>query len=347
MPAGVAWGEDRDASFRVSAPPTAFADGAGEPAAQVLAQAEPVGDPRVTILEPSPGAVFAPGETIEVRVKVDPSIQTGGSTLYGLGSRTAVGRDARYRITIPDFYAGPLDFRPATTDIDGRFYRGPSVVVYVRPTEPPLRLWVDEFELLKLPPESPHRDRIGVKGYYPGGVERTLRHPSTGTTFTSSDPAVVTVDAEGWLTPIGAGSAIVITENRGVRAFTLVDVLEQGVPHPRKDVTDQVRIRAGGFRLNRHNGFFEHLVTISNPGEIPVIGPLFMVVSGLPQGVWLPNKDGVTQYVLPGSGYFIVPHPTTGLTLLPGETVQFKVQYLNPQRQRLAPVFQVFRAINI
>ena len=54
---------------------------------------------------------------------------------------------------------------------------------------------------------------IGVGGMYSDGVERGLTSPAKGTTYTSSNEKVVTVDTEGNIKAQGLGTAKIIVRN--------------------------------------------------------------------------------------------------------------------------------------
>jgi hypothetical protein len=67
-------------------------------------------------------------------------------------------------------------------------------------------------------------NRARIEGAYADGVKRDLTAGSTGTTYLSSDPGVVTVDADGWLTPVADGSATVTATNNSKTADIAVTV---------------------------------------------------------------------------------------------------------------------------
>jgi uncharacterized repeat protein (TIGR01451 family) len=75
--------------------------------------------------------------------------------------------------------------------------------------------------------------QISVLGNYFGVVERDLTAPDTGTTYSSGDPNVVSVDTNGVMTARGSGPTLISITNGGRYAF--VDVLV--APSPRSDLT--------------------------------------------------------------------------------------------------------------
>ncbi|SLM48646.1 conserved protein of unknown function [Nitrospira japonica] len=106
-----------------------------------------------------------------------------------------------------------------------------EVIVQVRPDAP---LGAIEFSV-----QRPWRfDTIGkrmsvpVVGQYDDGVSRPLTGPSSGSRFTSSDDAVVTVDEGGILTVTGNGRAQVTVENQG--KIGTIQVVVNGDPSPNR-----------------------------------------------------------------------------------------------------------------
>lgn len=67
-------------------------------------------------------------------------------------------------------------------------------------------------------------NRARIEGSYADGVTRDLTAGATGTTYLSSNTAVVTVDADGWLTPVANGSATVTATNNSKSATIAVTV---------------------------------------------------------------------------------------------------------------------------
>jgi len=80
----------------------------------------------------------------------------------------------------------------------------------------------------------------------------------------------------------------------------------------------------------------------TNRGAVPVIGPLYFVVTSLPAGVALVGA-GTTQNISPvGSPYFSFVLPD-GITLQPGDNVSQVLRFLNPGRTRIAYTSKIFR----
>lgn len=52
-----------------------------------------------------------------------------------------------------------------------------------------------------------------VEGLYSDGIERSLEGAGSGTTYETSDPEIVTVDAEGLITSVAPGEAVITVKN--------------------------------------------------------------------------------------------------------------------------------------
>jgi len=279
-------------------------------------------DPRVYILSPVEGQQFAPGDRVSIVAEIAPSLQAtdGMVTLAGLGSLKATGFsgtgfDASF--VIPEFYAGPLTLQPEV--FAGRTVLGPRVTIKVKPRTPPVTLSViNRNNYPSLTGQGP--ERLAVKGRYANGVERDLSSSEAGTTYTTSNPAVVTVDRDGVCRPVGSGLAVVTVENGGVREYAMFAVDDPAHPAAPIDLTPHVAIRRGSLRVDANPQIVYDVVqevTITNVTALPLVGPLFLGIADLPKGV-LPLGD-TRQLELPGSG----------LDLLPGQSVSVELRFLN------------------
>ena len=298
----------------------------------------------VQILAPTPGQVFSPGDTIRVVVQVTGGIQPASAVVV-----SQIGVDARQTppfelsLPIPTEASGPIELHAGVVDVNGAFFESAPVGVVVRPDAVPDRLLVENLLLLQVPQDPENVRDIGVVGVYPDGTERDLSSAASGTTYTSSDPAVASVDAEGVVTPVAAGTTIVTSDNMGVQAFTMVEVGDSGTPAVPQEVTASLQIAAGGIRLNRHNGLFVQEMVLSNTRALPQPGPLFLVLSDLPTDVFLIGHEGATQTITPlGSPVKRVPLPD-GLLLPPAVGAMSVLSFLDANHVPLTYFVRVFR----
>ena len=283
-------------------------------------------DARVRIVSPAAGQQFAPGDKVSIVVEIAPSLRAtdGGVGLGGLGSAKAKNFTAT-RFTadfvIPEHYAGPLTLWPDVSA--GGTVLGPKVSIKVRPLTPPKRLTpLNRYNHVSLP--QTHPEQLRVKGHYAKGVERDLSSSASGTTFVSSNASVVSVDPDGVCTVMANGLAVITIENGGVRDFVAFVVEDPARPSPPIDLSGQVSIRPGGLRLESNPRVVRshyQQVTITNTAALPLAGPLFLAITGLPKGVIAYGGDG--------GGRHSLALPDQGLGLLPGQSVTVGLEFLN------------------
>lgn len=306
------------------------------------------GDPRVRVVSPADGQSVTPGETVTIIVQIEAPLVANDIKvrLPGLGHLEGTDYDGstyKASLVIPETFVGPITIIPIITDENGTRIEGSSVTIAVPSTESPERIYlVERTHFLKL--SGGKQTQLAVIGVYAGDVQRNISSSAAGTTYISSDPGVVTASAEGKLTPVGVGTAVVTVKNQGSKDFAMVEVTQDGEALPAESVIEALQIQRSGFRLDRRTGFFVQQVRLANEGDIPMPGPLYMVLGGLPGNVELINKDGTTQSLAPlGSPYLRVPLSDDGLTVQPGQTVNLLLQFLNPDRRRINYDLEVFR----
>jgi hypothetical protein len=185
-------------------------------------------------------------------------------------------------------------------------------------------------------------ERVYVVGNYAGAVQRDLTSSAAGTTFTSSNTKVITVDSEGNATAAGFGTAVVTVDNSGVQAFATFTVEDPAHPLAAQDLSAQLTVTRFGFRVDRNTGLFDQNVEITDALSIPVVGPLYLVVPNLPSAINMVNS-GSTQNITPvGSPYIKLALPD-GIVLQPGTTITRTLQFLNPSRLRITYAPKIFR----
>jgi len=302
------------------------------------------GDSRVTITSPTNGQVFAPGASVTVNVSIASGLLANDVSVLipMIGSQEGVnynGSTYQVTFTIPDTVAGPFQLTPIITDTSNNTIVGVATTIAVRPTTPPVSITLSQSDYVLTAVGA--TERIDVIGNYGGGVQRDLTSAESGTTYTSSNTGVITVDSEGNVTAAGFGTASVTVNNGGVTAFATFTVENPSLLLAPQDVTSQVVIISQGFRVDRNTGFFDQAVQL-NAGSLPVIGPLYVVLTGLPAGVTLVGA-GTTQGIAPvGSPYFALTLPN-GSSLAPGNGETMVLQFLNPERVQIAYTPKLYR----
>lgn len=103
-----------------------------------------------------------------------------------------------------------------------------------------------------------------------------------------------------------------------------------------RDVTSQVAMATGGFRLRRETRRFAQEVTLTNTGTSPLEGPLALVVSGISPTVALGNASAETACAAPlGRGVVGVDLGGTQ-TLAPGASATVVLEFANPNALSIA-----------
>jgi hypothetical protein len=299
------------------------------------------------ILSPLPWQVFAPGDTVQVLVEIDPSLGQAAALVSSILGFEILGTPPfAVSFTIPIDLTGPVTLSTGAITVAQEDFEGDSVTIMVVPTDAPQQFLMNQMYTFTLPLEANARaTRIAPAGIYAGGVQRDISDPVTGTTYTSSDSAIVVVDAQGYLTPIAPGTTIVTTQNRGVKAFTVVDVEQRGIEIPPVDLTARVNIVRGGLRLDSDTGFFVQQLQVTNVSSTPLVTPLVLALTDLSNRVRLTNWNGFSVNITPaGSPFVTVPVSSDGLTLPPGKTITLLLKFASPTEQAIAYTPRLFRA---
>ncbi len=305
-------------------------------------------DPKVNLISPAAGAIFAPGDTINIVVELTPPLtvaNTVGATLAGLTHVSAAWTTGlRFSATfvVPPAITGPLTITPDFTDTSGNYFAGTPVVVGIKPAGTPESIALQRHDFLLTPGAS--SQQLYLNGTYADGSVLDLTSSLTGTTYTTTNPSVVTVSSDGLMQIIGPGFAVITAKNGGFSDFTTVVVEDPADPLPPADLTPQVTISRSGFRLDRNSGFFVQDLTITNTSAVPLPASLYLVLSGLTSGVTLVNKSGLTEALPPvGSSFLTLSLPGEGLSMPPGSSAHFTLQFLNPSRNPINYSLNLYR----
>lgn len=310
----------------------------------------------LTILEPAGGAVVRPGQSVTFRVTADAALMPaeldiqGGKFGMPVGAQVSGGPDYVGAVDIPADASGPMKFSLALfLPNDGGAIADSItyITLNIVPDEVPLSLEVGLSIRLGVPGTGgAETSRLSVTGVYAGDIERDLTLASLGTNYTSSDPSVATVSAEGVVSSVGIGAAYVTVEHRGVRAIVPVYVTAPGkAAPPPVDVTSQVQVTAGGVRYDPVTGVYAQQVTVRNASQEPLLAPLRLVISDLPEGISLRNDSGKTRTAEPlGSPTRFLPLEDYRGYLAPGESVESVLEFDNRHGRPLKHTIRVFRA---
>jgi pimeloyl-ACP methyl ester carboxylesterase len=309
-------------------------------------------DPRVQVSSPANGQKFAPGASVNITVQLtSPLTATTGFvavTVPGLGPLVGTnynGTSYLASFVIPATFAGPLTITPVILDSNNNPIQGVPVTIDVVPTSAPLSLSLlggTYFHLTSVPSTA----SIHVTGNYANNLELDLTSSVAGTSYSSSNTNVLTVDSEGNVQTVAFGTAVVTVQNSGLKAFATFVIESATSAVPPQDVSSDVNISLSGFQLNRNTGFYVQTVNLTNSLAVPVPGPLYFVITGLPSSVTLSTAGGgQTRAIQPtGSSYIKLQLPD-GLTLQPGASISLTLQFLNLSRVRISYTPKVFRTL--
>jgi hypothetical protein len=180
------------------------------------------------ITSPAKGAVFHPGQTIPVTLSAAPSAFRTVAVAGDLPirpSRPLTAPPYEFRMQTPaDIPPGPYELRAIGQPRAGNTVHAAPITVAIERPDSPRQLDSDLSTL--------SFDYIGdyvalvVYGAFADGSKADLTR-STLTTWTSSNPAVATVDAQGVVTAVAPGSAKITITNRNATAVIPVTVPNQ------------------------------------------------------------------------------------------------------------------------
>jgi pimeloyl-ACP methyl ester carboxylesterase len=314
-----------------------------------LAQAKPkttAPSPLVVITAPTNGQTFAPGDMLTVNVQVDPASNATdvviGMPPLPLASTTRLDvTNFQATVTIPATFSGPMTITPIGLDAAQNEIQGASITINVKPPVAPARVaFAQEYYYID---PSVASEQLSLVGYYGDGTQLDLTTSVTGTSYVSSNPAVVTVSSDGLATVFGPGIAVITGTNGPVEDFALFVIENAALPLPPENVTSDFTIQQSGYRLDRTRGFFVQTVVVTNTSNLPIPGSGYFILSGLTDGVSLVNKSGVTATVLPGSSFVTLPLSPDGRTLAPGQSSTLTLQFLNPNRSAIGYSTSIYR----
>jgi hypothetical protein len=190
-----------------------------------------------SIASPAPGAIFHPGDNINVSLQFDPAetpVEVGVVTFQMNLSELRSSEPYVFILKIPPKFIGKGTLVAFARYADGTATKKEVEISVVLPITVVLTgISVDPAPLL-LKKHSEGSDpndirisetrHIGVGGIYSDGIERYISDASDGTTYTSSDEKVVTVDSEGNLKAQGIGDATITVKNGKFSAIVKVTV---------------------------------------------------------------------------------------------------------------------------
>jgi len=176
------------------------------------------------ISSPVENQAFTAGDALSVVVKPSPNEQWI-AVIYGINKMDYDSLTGSYKIEIkiPPSLLGPQILTVTGVDKNGNELEANRSILVKLPPDVVLRSIVVGTKFMglrKLPPDNTFIDaenietrQLGVAGIYSDGIQRYIVSSSAGTTYTSNDERVVTVDSEGKVTAHGVGKAKITVKN--------------------------------------------------------------------------------------------------------------------------------------
>ncbi len=293
----------------------------------------------ISIITPAPGHVVVPGSTIDMQLTFPEGYEPmelyidshGGGLDIGISEHYTTAPFDQVQVTIPPDMAGPKTLTVETKDANAVWDEG-SVDIVIVPQEAPVELRPTSMyiELLAPPAETGKQAaRIGVEGVYVDGTKRKLESALVGTTYTSSEPGVATVDADGNVQAISPGMSVITVEHKGVRSYPKVFVGDGSFENvPPLDLSSSVSIAGGGFRYNNTERVYVQQISVTNLSDKLLPGSVTLVIYDLPSGVSLVGKNK-TAWLQPVGSQYVLAGPED-VVFLPGQTTTTLLKFKNP-----------------
>jgi hypothetical protein len=175
--------------------------------------------PGVTIESPVQGAIVRPGSWVTIKVRPDAALKAQRvSLLVGAWDElwTVTDDQPPFELALPidRTWSGPMRIVLSVLSKREKLVGSGELLINVLPPDAPVSIAVtDPVRMIAGGVSSDRQDHINVRGTYADGTVRDVARHDLGTTFHSSDPRVVAVDGEGFLTAGVPGQAVVIVKN--------------------------------------------------------------------------------------------------------------------------------------
>jgi pimeloyl-ACP methyl ester carboxylesterase len=181
----------------------------------------------LTIISPSNGDTFAPGDSVVVTIACDGVIC---GNVFLLSQDFLVGGDdstsCEFELTVDDDFVGSMPIAVWARNDDGSFQYD-YIEVNIVTNEIPEQIITLPSSPLYLEPD--YEVILCVEGTYVGGVVRDITSIET-THYNSSDPNIVQVSTGGVITAMSQGQAVVTIENSGITEEIEIVVAPGSVP---------------------------------------------------------------------------------------------------------------------
>jgi hypothetical protein len=188
--------------------------------------------PLLAVQSPKDGEIVAPGSDVEVKLVKLPGPAIGVVSLMSLGDpqvAEVTALPATVRIKVPEDAAGSFSIMVLPEDASGALAQPIKRTLEVVPSASLQSLDVAPSSVTLPGPGT--KQSLAVTGHYGDGVARDIVS-AKATTYTSSDPRIVTISASepGYLLAVAVGEASVLVRNAGIAVTLRVKVEPSSEP---------------------------------------------------------------------------------------------------------------------
>lgn len=204
----------------------------------------------LTIESPAQGTIARPGSWVKVKLQLDPALEASrASLLVGTWNElVSIVDDAPpFDLVLPidQKWGGPIRVMCTVLSKGGQLVGSGELLINVVPVDLPVSIQVtDPVRMVATSGAGSPQEHINVRGTYADGTVRDVGRQELGTSFHSSDPRVVAVDGQGFLTAAAPGRAVVTVRNGAHSKRVPVDVRPN--PQHRQPPIDVARQAAEG-----------------------------------------------------------------------------------------------------
>ena len=310
--------------------------------------------PGITVASPVEDSTYQPGNTVAVSVDVDPALQATEILMWpkissGIPSLHLTGPPFSGNIVLPHDVAGSYSLDFMVLDATKNVIGGAGVLINVVPRDMPAELTPVVYSMhLNLPNnDTEGMRRLGVQGRYANGTNRDLSDPQVGTSYTSTNTSIATVDANGVVMPLSDGITFIRIEHKGLQTFTEVQVGDSAVWQKQiLDHTASVNIQTSDVRRDSKTGRLRQRLVVTNNAPLPLSFPLMLVLSNLPDGIRLTNANGKTQAILPIGSPFLRLITASPWYLPPDSAAEVTLEFFDLEEVPITYTPRIFTATN-
>jgi len=232
----------------------------------------------VRISSPVAGSTVAPGQTVTVLLEADSGVSLSEAMLVSPGAtRKTVSPPWQFDLTVPESLTGDFPISLAAKDaggvmhLDNILLRIQTPAALISLTVVPDSMVIDSIGVIQ---------NVTVNGYYADASVRSLSSAASGTVFATSNPSVVTVDANGVVRAVGNGSAMITASHGG---FTATVAAVEAPADLSLTLSATPSAALPGQAVT-------YILTVSNAGPQTAVG--LVVSDRLPDGATFVSADG-------------------------------------------------------